>query len=221
MHRLPPLTVLLLLFAYTISAQVTGPAGCPAVEIKGPDTVTMAGGKINVSVALPPTLGFKWKISKGNIVNGQGTPAIEIQTSPIEGAYAETKVSLHVTGLPALCNSTAAATFPVTAIYDLFPIDEYENCDFNNERAHLDNLAVQTLGVDGSTAYIILEIKPGQNRTVLKRRVERIQHHLFVKRKWPNDRFVFLVRHSDHPKTQLWMFPWGTGSPNCPDCTTY
>ena len=144
MHRLPPLTVLLLLFAYTISAQISGSAGCPAVKIKGPDTVTMAGGKINVSVALPPTLGFKWEISMGNIVNGLGTPAIEIQTSPIDGAYAETVVSLHVTGLPLSCNSTAKATFPVTAIYDIFPLSEYEDSDFNMERARFDNLAIQT-----------------------------------------------------------------------------
>jgi len=92
----------------------TGDDPCPAIQIKAPDAVPQ-GSKARVTVNLIGGVGrptFRWSLTAGSIVSGQGTATIQIDTTGLAGTGISASVDLG--GLPRECATTSgSATFLV------------------------------------------------------------------------------------------------------------
>ena len=88
---------------------------CPTIAITCPDD-TEAGTVItftaNTAVGNPaPKLTFRWTVSAGTIVDGQGTESIKVDTKNLAGKTVTATV--EVDGFDPGCNNTASCSTPI------------------------------------------------------------------------------------------------------------
>jgi hypothetical protein len=125
---------------------------CPTalVEQGTPATVTanVSGGPANMSVT------YNWSVSAGTISGGQGTPSITVDTTN-QGGQTIT-ATVEIGGLAPECQRTASCSFTVGQIARARKFDEYGDIRFNDEKARLDNYAIQLQNEPGSTGYIVV-----------------------------------------------------------------
>jgi hypothetical protein len=133
---------------------------CPTVTVDCPTGAVQPGTPATVTVnlsggaaGLAPT--YNWSVSDGTITSGQGTPSITIDTTGQAGKNITATVQLG--GLPPECQATASCSFSVVAAPPAAcnKFDEYGNIAFNDEKARLDNYAIQLQNDPTSTGYII------------------------------------------------------------------
>ena len=91
----------------------------------------------------------------GTITSGQGTPTITVDTAGIGGQTVT--ASVDVGGYPPTCATTAPCSTQVRTVVPLTPtrFDEYGDIRFNDEKARLDNYAIQLQNDPGAEGYII------------------------------------------------------------------
>jgi hypothetical protein len=99
---------------------------------------------------------FKWTVSVGTIMGGQGTDQISVDTVGLGGQVVTTTVELS--GLTLGCNGSASTT---TEIEPLplgcgRPFDEFGDIEFEDEEARLDNFAIQNNRNPTSSGYILM-----------------------------------------------------------------
>jgi hypothetical protein len=85
---------------------------------------------------------YNWTVSAGTITSGQGTSSITVDTKGVGGSTITATVEIG--GVDPTCNRTAScsvAVRPKPAVPRKF--DEYGNIRFNDEKARLDNFAIQ------------------------------------------------------------------------------
>nr|MBA2503933.1 hypothetical protein [Pyrinomonadaceae bacterium] len=130
---------------------------CPTITVNCPDTVE-AGQPItytaNVSggdTAITPT--FTWTVSAGTISDGQGTNTITVDTTGAGGQ--SITATATVSGYAAECQATATCTTQVTVTRVARKVDEYGNIAFNDEKARLDNFAIELQNDPGSAGVVI------------------------------------------------------------------
>lgn len=141
---------LLLLTALALAA-VAAPAGraarparqCPVVKVSCPDAVR-AGAEADFTAEVSGAQAtfkpsFKWEVSAGSVVSGQGTASIKVDTTGLNGHVTAT---VEVEGISPACERTAACTTAIPATPSECGLDEYGNIKFDDEKARLDNLAI-------------------------------------------------------------------------------
>ena len=132
----------MLTLASVVSAQV--PAPCGIVDIDGPATADLGTPlvlKAKVSNATTPE--FKWSVSAGTIIKGQGTDEITVDIARLSGVTVT--VTVELVGAPSACKASASRTTEVTIPPFVcgMAFDEYGDLKFEDEKARLDNFAIQ------------------------------------------------------------------------------
>src|SRR5262249_29291315 len=97
---------------------------------------------------------FKWSISVGTITEGQGTDQITVDTSWLGGQAVTATVEL--VGAPPGCKSSASTITevkPPPMVCGL-AFDEYGDIKFEDEKARLDNFAIQLANIPESSGLI-------------------------------------------------------------------
>ncbi len=137
---------------------VAPPPPCPTVSVSCPSDVDQ-GSPITFTSSVsggPPnaTATYNWSVSAGTISGGQGTSSITVDTAGTGGQSITATVELG--GFDPACSRTASCTTSVkTPILPPTKFDEYGNIKFNDEKARLDNYAIQLQNQPGTTATII------------------------------------------------------------------
>jgi hypothetical protein len=134
---------------------------CPTVWIDGPTTQVDPGTSIVFTARLTglnPTTQpkFRWELSAGTIMAGQGTPSVTVETTGLGGAVITAKV--FVGGLSRDCPTQASGSsnvFPPGIVCGL-PLDSYGDIGFEDEKARLDNFVIQLFNQEKSTGYILV-----------------------------------------------------------------
>jgi hypothetical protein len=131
---------------------------CPAISVTCPSevdpnsTATFAANFTQGTSAISET--YKWTVSAGTITSGQGTSAITVNTTGLGGQTVSATV--EVGGVDPTCNRTASCSTPVRPpIIEHRHFDEYGKILFANEKARLDNFAIQLQNEPGSTGSIV------------------------------------------------------------------
>jgi len=149
---------------------------CPTVSVDvaatSPDegtpvtfTANLAGGAPNLRPA------YNWSLTGGSIISGQGTPAITVDTRGLGGQTIT--ASLDLAGLPPSCRGNASASVSPLAPRKPTQFDEYPDINFNNEKARLDNFAIQLQQDPGSVGYLVAYgARAGQAQERLTRAME-------------------------------------------------
>ena len=132
---------------------------CPTVAVTCADAVdqgqpiTFTAGVTGGPSSVTAT--YNWSVSAGTISSGQGTSSITVDTAGIGGQTVTATV--EVGGYDPACGKTASCSTQVKTVVPVTPtkFDEYGNIRFNDEKARLDNYAIQLQNQAGSTGYII------------------------------------------------------------------
>ena len=191
---------------------------CPSdVDQGSPITFTASGaGDMNVT--------YNWSVSAGTISSGQGTSSITVNTDTLGGQSVTATVELG--GLDPSCSRTASCTTGVRAPNPpAVKFDEYGNIKFNDEKARLDNYAIQLQNQPGSQGYIVAY---GSCAGEAEARAQRAKDYLVNTRGIDAGRLVTVDGgcRSDLA-VELWVVPTGATPPAastdniispCPEC---
>jgi hypothetical protein len=162
-------------------------------------------------------------VSAGTISSGQGTSTITVDTT---GVAQSVTATVTIGGLDPTCNATASCTTGVKpAPKPALKFDEYGNIRFNDEKARLDNYAIQLQNDPTSTATIIVY---GSCEGEAQSRGERAKDYLVNTRGIEAGRITVVDGgcRSDL-LVQLWIVPQGATAPTadtsgaispCPAC---
>jgi hypothetical protein len=203
---------------------------CPTVNISCPTDQVQAGTPATVSVNLSggdanASVTYNWSVSAGTISGGQGSPSITIDTTGVDGNITAT---VEIGGLPPECQRTASCSFSVLPIIrkiDCTKFDEYSDLKFNDEKARLDNFAIQLQQQPGAQGYYVIF---GSCDGEADQRSARAVDYLVNNRGIDRGRIVVVNGGCRETLTvELWVCPTGAAAPTpsntatvtpCPEC---
>jgi hypothetical protein len=201
---------------------------CPTVTVNCPSeaeadsSVTFTANFTQGTPQVNPT--YNWSVSAGTITSGQGTSAITVSTA---GAAGQTiTATVEVGGVDPTCTRTASCSTPVkTPPRPARKFDEYGNIRFNDEKARLDNFAIQLQNEPTAQGYII---GYGSCDAEGLTRANRAKDYLVNTRGIDASRLVTTDAGClPNLQVQLWIVPQGATPPTgdasgvispCPDC---
>lgn len=168
----------LLMLGSAVSAQTSETC---AIEIDGPSTVDLGTPlvfKVKVNGKLPTaTPEFRWFLSIGTIIKGEGTEEITVDTAGLGGQVLTATAQL--TGAPSGCKDVASITTSIT----LPPppncsFDQYGDIKFEDEQARLDNFAIQILNMSPSRGLILMYVGKKTFKGEAAYRLQRAKSYL-------------------------------------------
>jgi hypothetical protein len=188
---------------------------CPTVTVSCPDaasenapttfTATISGG----SPGMTPS--YNWTVSAGRIISGQGTTSITVDTAGLAGQTI--RANLEVGGYGMRCPASCATSIPIMNKPRKF--DEYYDIARNDEKARLDNYAIQLQSEPGSQAYIIVYPSRRARPNDAQTRAQRISDYLVNSRGIDSHRIVTTIGQSREDWLfELWVVPEGTQPPS-------
>ncbi len=190
------------------------PPVCPTVNISCPEagsenapvtfTTTISGGTPNI------TPGYNWTITAGRITSGQGTPSITVDTGGLAGQTV--RASVDVTGFGMPCPASCSVSMPIMNKPRKF--DEYYDIARNDEKARLDNYAIQLQSEPGSQGYIIVYPSRRAKPNDAQARAQRISDYLVNSRGIDSHRVVITMGpQREDWLFELWVVPEGAPPP--------
>ncbi len=200
---------------------------CPTISVSCPSEVD-PGTPVTYTASVAgdtggATVTYNWSVSAGTISSGQGTSTITVDTTNLGGQSVTATVS--VGGLDPSCTSTNSCTTTIK-VPPVPPrkFDEYGNIRFNDEKARLDNYAIQLQNEPGSTGTIIVF---GSCAGEGQQRGDRAKDYLVNTRGIEAGRITVVDGGcQENLKVQLWVVPQGSAAPEveaatvnpCPEC---
>jgi hypothetical protein len=169
------------------------PRQCPEVVVSCLDVVrpglpvTFNASVDNLPADAKPT--FNWAVSAGTISSGQGTSSVTVDTTGVPNGYLTATVDVR--GLPEGCPASGSCATDVVGIRDPNDkVDEYADISFGDEKARLDNYAIELLNWPESVGYIVGYGGRRSRRGEAARRIERAKRYLVTARAVPAERVV-------------------------------
>jgi len=208
------------------SGCVPPPPPCPTVSVSCPtDVEPNAPITFTASVQGEGSWTYNWSVSAGTISSGQGTSTITVDTNGLGGQSVTATVNIggadpSCTGTSASCTSSVKVAPPPASKFD-----EYGNIRFNDEKARLDNYAIQLQNNPGSQGTIIVY---GSCAGEAQQRGDRAKDYLVNTRGIEAGRITVVDGGCRADLTvQLWVVPQGAAAPTvdtsgaiepCPEC---
>jgi hypothetical protein len=198
---------------------------CPTVSVSCPSDVEQGSPvTFSSSVSSSVSVTYNWSVSAGTISGGQGTSSITVDTAGLGGQTVTATVELG--GLDPSCSRTASCTTGVKApIPQAVKFDEYGDIKFNDEKARLDNYAIQLQNQPGSQGYILAY---GACAGEAQARADRAKDYLVNTRGIDAGRLVTVDGGCrSELAVELWVVPTGATPPAastdniispCPEC---
>ncbi|HEX8722175.1 MAG TPA: hypothetical protein VF736_16290 [Pyrinomonadaceae bacterium] len=193
------------------------PPTCPTVNVSCPSeqvrpgtpitfTANVSGGDPNVT----PT--FNWTVSAGTISSGQGTSSITVDTTGLANNQTVT-ATVDVGGYDRNCSTSSSCSTGITAIGPR-KIDEYGNIRFNDEKARLDNFAIELQNDPTAQGYLVCYGGRRGRTGEAQRRCDRAKDYLVTTRGISADRIVTVDGGFREDLTvELWIVPSGATPP--------
>ncbi len=191
---------------------------CPTVSVSCPANVPQGSPiTFTASVSGDMNVTYNWSVSAGTISGGQGTSSISVDTASLGGQTVTATVELG--GLDPSCSRTASCTTGVeTPPAACRKFDEYSDLRFNDEKARLDNLAIQLQQDPGAQAYYVVF---GSCDTEGAARSQRAVDYLVNNRGVDRGRITVVDGGCRETLTvELWICPAGAGAPTATNSAT-
>jgi len=190
------------------------PPSCPTVSVTCPDSVT-ENAPVTFSASLSggtPSIKpiYRWTVSAGRIVSGQGTESISVDTAGLAGQTI--RATLDVGGYGESCPASCSVSIPIEIKPRKF--DEYYDIARNDEKARLDNYAIQLQSEPGTQGYIIVYPSRKAKPDEAQARATRISDYLINSRGIDASRFnITMGAARDGWMFELWIVPQGAQPP--------
>jgi hypothetical protein len=193
------------------------PPPCPTVSVSCPDTgtlgqpVTFTANVSGGDPAVTPT--FNWTVSAGTISSGQGTSSITVDTTGVAGGTTIT-ATVTVGGYPASCSVSSSCTTSFAKPQTARKVDEYGNIRFNDEKARLDNFAIELQNDPTSQGYLICYGGRRGRAGEAQARCDRAKNYLTTTRGIDASRIVTVDGgYRENLTVELWVVPSGATPP--------
>ena len=190
------------------------PPSCPEVKISCPDRatekapVTFSANLSGGMAGIVPT--YNWTVSIGHIISGQGTNSITVDTAGLAGQTLAANVDVGGFGIP--CPASCSVSLPIEETSKKF--DEYYDITRNDEKARLDNYAVELQNEPGRRGYVIVYPKRKARSNEAQERAERISDYLINSRGIDASRFTVKIGAArENWLIELWVVPQGATPP--------
>lgn len=192
------------------------PPVCPNIQITCPDRValdqpvtftsSLTGGSGNV------TPNYIWTVSAGRIIEGQGTGSIKVDTTGLAGQTLSATLAMN--GYSLDCSASCSVSFPVPIVGRKF--DEFRELARNDEKARLDNYAIDLQNDPSSTAYVIIYPRKGSQSGQVETQKKRVVDYLVNSRGFDAGRIITIIGpQREYMTVELWTLPKG-GAPPTP-----
>jgi PKD-like domain len=186
---------------------------CPTISISCPTYISEVSDPLIIAVSISggaPSLNpkYKWQVSAGKIISGQGTPEIKVETSETTGQ--RITATVEVEGMPPECDRSESCSIS----YVLDPpltrkFDEYGEVSWISEETRLVNFGTQLQLEPEAQGYIIVY---GPRR--VKQHLARSQKFI-VEKSGIDPQRITQINGGYHKKmiVQLWIVPVGATPP--------
>jgi hypothetical protein len=197
---------------------------CPfPVNISAPTQVT--DGEIitytaDVAYSGNSALRYVWKVtpSTARIISGQGTPTLNVDSTGVGGQRITATLTADDGSADAACAQSAQAVSMVAPLEKKVIVarefDECNNCTFDDQKARLDNLAVELQNDPTTRAHIIAYGGRMSPLGQIEKLMSRARDYLVNERGIDASRLVFVnggFREED--SVELWLVPSGAQAP--------
>ena len=199
---------------------------CPfPVNISAPQNVAEGeivtfAADVNYSGGDTPGLKYNWVLSPATarIMSGAGSPTITVDSTGLGGQRVIATLTVDNGSPDPACAQTAQAVAVVAAIEKKVLVarefDECNNCTFDDQKARLDNLAVELQ--NDPTAYAHIIVYGGRTSPIgqVDKLMTRAKDYLMNERGIDGSRIVIVnggFREGD--SVELWVVPTGATAP--------
>lgn len=224
MHRSIRILSVLLLLVLASAVRGQTPPTCGVVDVDGPSEVEVGTPLVfkakiaGLTYTTKPE--FKWTVSAGTIMAGQGTNEITVDTTGISGFVVT--VTAGLSEVPPGCSGSASRTTNISApelvrgrLYD-----EYGDITFEDEKARLKNLSMQLASEPLTTGHILMSAGQETFEKEAEERLARAKSYLVNVREIDPDRIVtFDCGFAKELVIQLYVVPVGATFPQCSNPT--
>jgi hypothetical protein len=193
------------------------PVACPTVTVACPDTgtigqpVTFRAAIQGGDPAVTPT--YNWTVSAGTITSGQGTSSITVDTAGLAGGSTIT-ATVTVGGYASACSVSNSCTTSFPVVKTARKIDEYGNIRFNDEKARLDNFAIELQNDPTAQGYLICYGGRRGRAGEAQARCDRAKNYLTTTRGIDASRIVTVDGgYREDLTVELWVVPSGATPP--------
>ena len=208
----------LLTLASVVRAQT--PLTCGIVDIDGPSegvpgTPLVFKAKITGLTHMTKPE-FKWTLSAGTIMAGQGTAEITVDTAGLGGL--EVIATAELSGAPIGCNGSASRTTQIEPppFTCGLRFDEYGDIKFEDEKARLDNFAIQLSDFPLSSGYILMSAGQETFENEATERLDRAKSYMVNVREIDPNRVVTLdCGFTSDLTVKFYVAPLGATPPAC------
>lgn len=195
-----------------------GQSACPIISVTGPSGLTPKGGYMSFLAKVEgidlDKINYKWSISSGQIVDGQGTPVISI-TSTDMNQYSIT-VKVEITELPPTCPNTVYAVGEIIENWGLslpVKVDEVSNKGLVIDKPRLQNLALTLNSESSRKAYLIERFRLKTSPTDIKKKLVNSFSFLTKTLGISEDRITWQISYGDENLTEFWFIPARADAP--------
>ena len=197
---------------------------CPfPVNVSAPKTV--GEGEIitytaDVAYGGMSKLGYHWTVSPSSarIMSGADSPTVTVDSTGLGSQRITATLLVDDGSADPMCRQTAQAISMVAAeekkIIVAREFDECNNCTFDDQKARLDNLAVELQNDQSTTGYIIAYGGRTSPIGQVERLMTRARDYLIKQRGIDDSRLVVVnggFREGD--SVELWIVPSGAAAP--------
>ena len=205
-----------------IPAFPTSPCPYP-VNVSAPATISdgdIVTFSADVGYAGQSPLGYTWTVSppSARILSGAGTPTITVDSTGIGNRRVTAILVVDDGSGDPMCRQTAQSSTAVLATPppQITPkrFDEFPSVAFDDDKARLDNLAIELQNSPGSTGYIIAYAGRSRRAGHADRMGRRAVDYLVNTRGIGQSRVVFVNGGGRERDTyELWLVPQGAEPP--------
>lgn len=191
------------------------PPTCTSLLINCPERVDV-GQPLTFTSAVTGSIGnvtptYNWAVSAGTITEGQGTPTIKVDTKGLAGETI--RATLAMGGFNLECSASCAITLPPPPP-TCRKFDEYPEISRNDEKARLDNFAIEMQNDPTSTGYAIVYPRSGGRPASAQSRSTGIVDYMVNSRGFDTRRIVTLIGPArSEMRVELWVCPQGATPP--------
>jgi PEGA domain-containing protein len=197
---------------------------CPfPVSISAPEQVTE--GEIitytaDIAYSGNSALRYTWKVSPASarVISGLGTPTLNVDSTGLGGQRIIATLTADDGSSDPTCAQTAQAVSIIAPIKKTAIVarefDECNNCTFDDQKARLDNLAVELQNDPSTRGYIIAYGGRTSPLGQVEKLMTRAREYLVTQRGIDASRLVVVnggFREDD--SVELWVVPSGAAAP--------
>ena len=207
----------------TIEVPAIAASPCPyPVNVTAPASVSdgdIVTFTADVGYQGPSALNYTWTVSPpaARIMSGAGTPTITVDSSGLNNRRLTAILVVDDGSGDRACRQTAQAATGVAALPKIEApkrFDEFPSVAHDDDKARLDNLAIELQNNPGSTGYIVTYAGRYSRAGEADRMGQRAVEYLTTTRGLSADRVRFINGgYRDANTFELWLLPQGVTPP--------